>query len=175
MHPYGSLGSPSDPKKLRCTKRNTQIHKIYVKKKLHVCTYSPVQFTLRFVNLFVEVSLVCGSPQFWAIVLCLRDMYVEKVPDFSIFNSGVGFSIPDLTKQMIVLSLTRSFQFYHFPSKQKLSWNLIGKLARIEKLKEVHDSCAIKEMAMKARKQWFHLPPWWFSDFFLSKWNIPGA
>ena len=44
-------------------------------------------------------------------------MYVEKVPDFSIFNSGVGFSIPDLTKQIIVLSLTISFQFYHFPSK----------------------------------------------------------
>ena len=30
-------------------------------KKLHICTFSPVQFTLRFVNLFVEVSRVCGG------------------------------------------------------------------------------------------------------------------
>ena len=29
------------------------------KNKLHVCTYSTVRFTLRFVNLFVEVSRVC--------------------------------------------------------------------------------------------------------------------
>ena len=28
--------------------------------KLHVCTYSSIRFTLRFVNLFVEVSRVCG-------------------------------------------------------------------------------------------------------------------
>ena len=31
------------------------------KNKLHVCTYSIVRFTLRFVNLFVEVSRVCAA------------------------------------------------------------------------------------------------------------------
>ena len=30
------------------------------KNKLHVCTYSTKKYTLRFVNLFVEVSRVCG-------------------------------------------------------------------------------------------------------------------
>ena len=56
--------SPSDPKKSWCTNRNIQINKI---KKLHVCTYSPVQFTLKFVNLFVEVNRVWGVPDliFW--------------------------------------------------------------------------------------------------------------
>ena len=34
---------------------------ICVKNKLHVCTYSIVRFTLRFVNLFVEFSQVCGA------------------------------------------------------------------------------------------------------------------
>ena len=32
------------------------------KNKLLVCTYSTVRFTLRFVNLFVEVSRVCVAP-----------------------------------------------------------------------------------------------------------------
>ena len=31
------------------------------KNKLNVCTYSTVRFTLRFVNLFVKVSRVCGT------------------------------------------------------------------------------------------------------------------
>ena len=30
------------------------------KNKLHVCDYSTVRFTLRFVNLFVKVSQVCA-------------------------------------------------------------------------------------------------------------------
>ena len=51
--------SPSDPKKLWCTDRSIQIHKICVK-KLHVCTYFILKSTLRFVNLFVNVSRVCG-------------------------------------------------------------------------------------------------------------------
>ena len=36
------------------------------KYKLHVCTYPTVRFTLRFVNLFVKVSRVCGTAhQIW--------------------------------------------------------------------------------------------------------------
>ena len=38
------------------------------KNKLHVCTYSSVRFTLRFVNLFVEVSRVCGVGVFKSCV-----------------------------------------------------------------------------------------------------------
>ena len=48
--------SPSDPKKSWCTVRSIQIHKKQAA-FLHLCR---LRFTLRFVNLFVEVSRVCG-------------------------------------------------------------------------------------------------------------------
>ena len=38
-----------------------RVNVINFEKKLHVCTYSTVRFTLRFVNLFIEVSRVCGG------------------------------------------------------------------------------------------------------------------
>ena len=59
--------SPSDPKKLWCTDRSIQIHMICVKIccMFALCTYSTVRYTLRFVNLFVEVSQVCGVPAKW--------------------------------------------------------------------------------------------------------------
>ena len=34
------------------------------KNKLHVCTYSTIRFNLKFVNLFIEVSRVCGVTDF---------------------------------------------------------------------------------------------------------------
>ena len=80
MHPCGSLGSPSDPQNLWCTSGNTQVHKIYVK-KLYVCTYSPIQFTLRFVNLFVEVSRV------WAVGPCPPPPFIFK-DKLTVFQPG---------------------------------------------------------------------------------------
>ena len=58
-HQYGSLGVPQTPK--RCDAL-IEIFKFirYVFKKLHVCSYSTIRFTLRFVNLFVKVSRVCA-------------------------------------------------------------------------------------------------------------------
>ena len=53
MHPCGSLEVPKIPKSLDA------LLKIF-KFMRYVCTYSLVQFTLRFVNLFVEVSRVCA-------------------------------------------------------------------------------------------------------------------
>ena len=60
MHQYGSLGVPKTPKTCDAL---IEVFKLirYVKNKLHVCTYSTISFTLRFVNLFVEVSRVCAA------------------------------------------------------------------------------------------------------------------
>ena len=61
IHQYGSLEIPQTPKSCDSLVHiSVQIHKICVK-KLHVCTYFTGRFTLRFVNLFVEVSRVCGG------------------------------------------------------------------------------------------------------------------
>ena len=50
---------PQTPKSRDAVHNRLDIFKFI--KKLHICTFSPVQFTLRFVNLFVEVSRVCGG------------------------------------------------------------------------------------------------------------------
>ena len=42
------------------------------KNKLHVCTYSTVRFTLRFVNLFVKISQVCATPRKFLSFFCCK-------------------------------------------------------------------------------------------------------
>ena len=72
VHQYGSLGVPQTPKSCDAL---IEVFKFirYVLKKLHVCTYSSVQFTLRFVNLFVEVSRVCDTSFEYDTILRLVD------------------------------------------------------------------------------------------------------
>jgi hypothetical protein len=63
MNQYGSLGVPQTPKSCDTLIGVFKFIIYMCKNKLHVCTYSTVRFTLRFVNLFVEVSRVCGAWQ----------------------------------------------------------------------------------------------------------------
>ena len=61
MHQYGSLRVPQTLKKCEALIEVFKFIRYISKKKLHACTYSTVRFTLRFVNLFVEISRVCGA------------------------------------------------------------------------------------------------------------------
>ena len=91
--------SPSDPKKLWCADRSIQIHKICVKKKLHVSTYSTVRFTLRFVNLFVEVSRVCGivwlflliRKQWCHFLLCI--LVMQRLLQLAILSTRASWAL----------------------------------------------------------------------------------
>ena len=43
---------------------------------MNVCTYSPVQFTLRFVNLFIKVSRVCDVQAYVSRTNCWSSLLV---------------------------------------------------------------------------------------------------
>ena len=111
MHSYGSLGVHQNPK---CRDALIDLFNFIrlMYKKLQVCTYSPVQFTFRFVNLFVEVSRV------WAMAIghspiriLLQHTTVAKGQTILKANYGLLKSPKKLTKrtQDSILSAFLSF------------------------------------------------------------------
>ena len=63
------------------------------KNKLLVCTYSTLRFTLRFVNLFAEISRVCAIAVFtviWMELVCQREITGSSTESwFASFDNGI--------------------------------------------------------------------------------------
>ena len=103
MDPCGSLEDPQIPKS------RDALLKIFKFIK-QVCTYSLVQFTLRFVNLFGEVSRVCAMapPNFDRAVNPKSTRGADYAPT-SISTSGFS----DLPIQAVQIRIFRSFLQIH--------------------------------------------------------------